>query len=293
MRLHACKAMRVMDNTLQPHLPMPPSDTRSAASAPDARLAQSVRFAAATVDRLASAARRGVAAVGELVFPRVCVGCGGRCDRASGHLCWECFRLLPLVAGSYCERCGCPIETAETHAFRCGACQAHPPAFDCARVAGRFQGSLRRMAHAFKYNRALWLTDDLAEIVHGCVVAQFDAAAVDVVVPIPLFRTRARSRGYNQAALLGAAVARRLDRPFAPQALVRVRDTGTQTRLSAAARRINVRHAFTVNGDGWVAGRTVLLVDDVMTTGATLSEAARALKAGGAWRVWAVAAARG
>jgi predicted amidophosphoribosyltransferase len=74
---------------------------------------------------------------------------------------------------------------------------------------------------------------------------------------------------------------------------MRVRDTGTQTRLSAVARRLNVRDAFVAREAGWVVGRTVLLVDDVMTTGATLSEAARALKAGGAWRVWAVAAARG
>lgn len=239
------------------------------------------------------AVRRLTAAAGELIFPRVCVGCGGNSDRPAGHLCWECFRLLPLLNDSCCERCGRPVETAETHAFLCGACRDHLPAFDRARVAGKFQGSLRRLAHAFKYSRALWLTDDLAELVAGCVLAQFEPAAVDVVVPIPLFRTRARSRGYNQAALLGAEVARRLDRPFRPRALMRVRDTGTQTRLSAVARRLNVRDAFVAREAGWVVGRTVLLVDDVMTTGATLSEAARALKAGGAWRVWAVAAARG
>jgi ComF family protein len=238
-------------------------------------------------------ARRLTAAACELLFPRVCAGCGGDSDRPTGHLCWECFRLLPLLAGSCCERCGRPVETPETHVFLCGACRDHLPAFDRARVAGKFQGSLRRLAHAFKYSRALWLTGDLAEIITGCVLTQFETAAVDVVVPVPLFRTRARGRGYNQAALLGEAVARRLDRPFASLALMRVRDTGTQTRLSAVARRLNVRDAFVARETGWVIGRTVLLVDDVMTTGATLSEAARALKAGGAWRVWAVAAARG
>ncbi len=239
------------------------------------------------------AARRLAAASGELIFPRVCAGCGGRCDRAAGYLCWECFRSLPLLSGVCCERCGYPIETAEAHAFLCSACHQQLPAFDRARVAGRFQGRLRRLAHAFKYSRALWLAGDLSEIIHGCVLAHFDAAAIDVVVPVPLFRTRIRSRGYNQAALLGAGVARLLDRPFVPQALARTRDTGTQTRLSAAKRRMNVRGAFAVREEGWVKGRTVLLVDDVMTTGATLGDAARALKAGGAWRVWAVAAARG
>jgi len=242
---------------------------------------------------VAPAARRLALAAADLAFPRVCAGCGGRCDRASGYLCWECFRRLPLFDGSCCERCGRPVETRQAHAFLCGFCLQRRPAFDRARVAGRFRGGLRRMTHAFKYNRALWLADDLAGIVHGCVLAHFDAAAVDVVVPVPLFRTRARGRGYNQAALLGARVARLLDRPFAPRALARVRDTGTQTRLSAAARRSNVRGAFAPREAGWIVGRTVLLVDDVMTTGATLSEAARALKDGGAWRVWAVAAARG
>jgi len=257
------------------------------------RIVQTPQQAEPMWDTVFLQARRVAAALGELAFPRVCAGCGGGCDRAAGYLCWECFRKLPLLAGACCDRCGHPIETAETHTFLCGACSRQMPAFDRARVAGRFQGSLRRLAHAFKYNRALWLADDLAELVHGCVTAHFEAAAVDVVVPIPLFRTRARGRGYNQAALLAQGVARRLDRPFAPRALARTRDTGTQTRLSAAARRMNVKGAFAVREAGWVAGRTVLLVDDVMTTGATLADAARALKAGGAWRVWAVAAARG
>ncbi len=228
-----------------------------------------------------------------LLFPRVCAVCGGACDRAAGHLCWECFRSLPLVSGACCERCGLPVETAGRGGFVCSRCRQDPPAFDRARVAGRFRGSLRRLAHRFKYERALWLADDLAELAHGCLLARFEAAAVDVVVPVPLFRTRARARGYNQAALLARGIARRLERPFAPQALARVRDTGTQTRLTAAARRLNVHGAFAVAAPGWVAGRTVLLIDDVMTTGATFHEAARALKTAGAWRVWAVAAARG
>lgn len=228
-----------------------------------------------------------------LLYPRVCIVCGGRCDRASGHLCWECFRTLPLALGSCCERCGIPVEAAERQAFLCGVCRRTPPAFDRARAAGRFRGSLRRLAYLFKYNRALWLTNDLAELIHGCLLSKFDVSAIDVVMPIPLFRTRARSRGYNQAALLARVVARRLERPFVPQALARVRDTGTQTRLTATARRLNVRGAFAVREPAWVTGRTVLLIDDVMTTGATFSEAARALKAAGVWRVWAVAVARG
>lgn len=242
---------------------------------------------------IAVATRQLAPAAAELLFPRVCAACGNRCDRASGHLCWECFRRLPLIVGSFCEHCGRSIETVERHAFVCSRCRQAPPAFDCARVAGHFQGPLRHLTHHLKYSHAFWLAEDLAALIHGCVLAHFDAAAVDVVVPIPLHRKRARERGYNQAALLAHHVAQRLDRPCVPLALARVRDTGTQTRLSSAKRSLNVKGAFAVRTPGWVAGRTVLLVDDVMTTGATLSEAARALKQNKAWRVWAVAVARG
>jgi len=152
---------------------------------------------------------------------------------------------------------------------------------------------LRELLHQFKYEYATWLCRDLADLLQGCVLGHYAAVEVDVVVPVPLHRQKLRDRGYNQAALLAEALASRLGRLYVGDALTRARNTPTQTRLHVRERHRNVRHAFVVQAPEWVRGRTVLLVDDVMTTGATLSEVAATLKRAGAWRVWAVTVARG
>ena len=198
-----------------------------------------------------------------------------------------------MRAGGWCDRCGLKVEGAVGHRFVCALCATEPPAFDRARSAGRYAGVLRGLLHDFKYHHATWLTDDLVDLLHGCLLAHFPAAEADVVAPVPLHAIKRRERGYNQSALLAAALARRLGRPFVGEALARVRATPTQTRLSAPARRRNVHRAFVARETGWVRGRTVLLVDDVMTTGATLDEAAGVLAKAGAWRVRALTVARG
>lgn len=242
------------------------------------------------------AVRRGlpnIKALLDLLFPRHCAACGADVDRPDCLVCWECFRGIELVDGPICSHCGLKVEGAFSHAFVCGNCHDHPPAFERARVAGRFQGVLRDLLHAFKYNGGVWLCRDLADLLHGCLLTHFDVAAIDVVVPVPLAAVKRRARSYNQAALLAHDLARRLERPYCGEALVRIRNTPSQTRLSAAARHANMLGAFQVAAPDWIRGRTVLLLDDVMTTGATLHEAARALRKGGAARVWAVAVARG
>ncbi|MFZ4396467.1 MAG: phosphoribosyltransferase family protein [Kiritimatiellia bacterium] len=232
-------------------------------------------------------------AVLDLVFPRDCAGCGRAVDRPHGHVCWECFRSIELRATGLCRQCGLTIEGQTVHDFVCSACRDHEPAFEMARSASRFSGVVREMLHQFKYGGATWLCQDLADLLHGCVLGHYAAEEVDLVVPVPLHGQKQRDRGYNQAALLAAALASRLNRPQVGDVLMRTRDTPTQTKLHAEQRRKNVRNAFAVCAPEWVRGRTVLLVDDVMTTGATLSEAAATLKRAGARRVWTATVARG
>ena len=246
-----------------------------------------------TLQTLISDAIDHTVALLDLAFPRHCAGCGKTVDRPTGLICWECFRAIELRETGLCRICGLKIEGRITHEFICTVCRDQLPAFDAARSAGRFGGVLREMLHQFKYGQATWLCEDLADLLHGCVLAHYAAAEVDCVVPVPLHRGKLRDRGYNQAALLAAALAQRLDRLCVGDALVRTRDTPTQTRLHAGQRRRNVRDAFAVCAPEWVRGRTVLLVDDVMTTGATLGEVAATLKRAGAWRVWAATVARG
>jgi len=234
-----------------------------------------------------------VQSVLDVVFPRYCAGCNNTVDRPTGHLCWNCFSTLDHGAWVGCERCGLRLASPVHHAFVCSACEVHPPSYDRARSAGRFSGVLREMVHQFKYDRATWLCSDLAGMLHGCVLAHYPVSELDCLLAVPLHPGKRRDRGYNQSELLASELARRLQRPCFPNILTRTRNTATQTRLTAAQRRQNVHAAFEAREQGWIRNRTILLVDDVMTTGATLSAAASALKRAGAWRVWGVTVARG
>jgi len=229
------------------------------------------------------------------LYPRVCPGrgCGRLSERAGRHLCNDCRARIELYSSSLCALCGREVEGQVRHTFVCGVCRAARPHYDRARAAGHFSGVLRDMVHAFKYDSALWLCADLTDLLEGCLTAHFHADEVDVVVPVPLHPVRQRERSYNQSALLAHELARRIDRRCDARALERVRATETQTHLNAAHRRMNMLGAFRVARPDWVRQRCVLLVDDVMTTGATLDECARVLKKAGARTVWAVTAGRG
>lgn len=237
--------------------------------------------------------RRLGTALAEAVYPRTCPVCGAASPRPDRLICWSCFSAFEPYSEGLCEVCGRFAEGGVTHRYLCGACRVRRPAFDRARAACRFDGALRDLLHRFKYQGGIWLRDDLADLLEGCARAHFDVEVVDVVVPVPLFAARLRERTYNQAGELAAALAARLERRFDGTSLRRLRPTATQTRLSAEARRQNVRGAFAVRDNRLIVGRTVMLVDDVMTTGATLDECAATLKKAGARAVLAIAVARG
>ena len=232
----------------------------------------------------------------DLVYPRVCLVCHEETDAGPArHLCWECARKIRYQSHeAYCSRCGRDIPGPHADAFVCAACRAHPPGFDLARSAAHFEGPARDLVHALKYHHASYVVPDLADLLEACHSRHYAAEPVDLICPVPLHPARLREREYNQSALLGQELARRTGIPCIPDLLVRTRDTPTQTHLGADARRANVRGAFEVHSvlSDWVEGRTVLLLDDVMTTGATLSEASHALRAAGAVRILALTVAR-
>jgi len=228
----------------------------------------------------------------DALYPRVCSGCGCLSDRAGRHLCWSCFSRIELLHSELCELCGNPLTGRADRTFVCGYCRKRRPAFDRARSAARFSGVVRDMLHEFKYRDALWLAGDLVDLLQGALTAQFDYRSVDAVVPVPLFSTRFRERTYNQSYVLARELARRIGRRVDGRSLKRMRHTDTQTHYNAAQRKNNIAGAFSVVRPEWIRGRTLLVVDDVMTTGATLSECARELKRAGALQVLAVSVAR-
>lgn len=213
----------------------------------------------------------------------------------SPHLCWDCLIGLEPVVAPFCDRCGDPVDGLVEHAYQCSFCRRRgEKGFTRARSAVRFRGPVREVMHAFKYGAQMHLAEDLTRLLATCVRVHYEGVRLDAVMGVPLFPGRQRRRTYNQAALLARRLARHLGLEHAPgDGLVRVRDTQTQTGLTAVQRGQNVHDAFAVAQPGWVRGRTLLLVDDVMTTGATVASASQALREAGAAAVYVVTVARG
>jgi ComF family protein len=171
----------------------------------------------------------------------------------------------------------------------CLRCRVDPPPFERARGAGFYAGSLRDALHALKFRGKRALARPLAALIREQCAAVV-ASGADALVPVPLGRARLRERGFNQAELIAERLGGLLDLPVRRRWLVRIRETAPQTELAAAERRANVGGAF-VAAPG-VAGQHVIVVDDVLTTGATCRECARALRAAGARQVDVVTVAR-
>jgi len=172
----------------------------------------------------------------------------------------------------------------------CGACLHDRPHYDQARAAVVYDGICREMIHGLKYDCRTHLRRPLA-LLTAERVASF-ALGADMLVPVPLHVRRIRQRGFNQSILLGELLSCEWGMPLERRAMQRVRWTEPQINLSASERRQNVRGAFKLSGSVDVSGRRVILVDDVITTGSTVDECARVLRAGGADRVLVVTIAR-
>jgi ComF family protein len=228
----------------------------------------------------------------DLVFPALCPVCGASLGEGRRDpLCGGCWRAIPRIAPPWCERCGAPqgVAPAPPVPVTCGPCRAEPPGWDWARAGAEYQGVVRDAIHALKFEGRRALARPLAALVLEQAGGQGDPAGA-VLVPVPLGHARERERGFNQAALVAERLAAGLRLPVRPGWLARVRATAPQSDLGAAERRANVRGAFAAAPA--VAGRSVIVVDDVLTTGATAAECTRALRAAGAARVGVLAVAR-
>jgi ComF family protein len=226
----------------------------------------------------------------DLVFPALCPVCGGRSDdRTHRPFCAACWTGLPLWEDAGCVGCarlfvGLPAGSS------CEECRRSPPPFQWARAVGAYRDGLRAAIHALKFRGRVAVAAPLAALLAERGAAA--AASADAVVPVPLHPVRLAERGFNQAELLAAPCARAWARPLVTGALVRTRPTRPQTELDAAERGANVAGAFAVRRPAALAGLRVLLIDDVLTTGATARAAARALREAGAATVGVLVLAR-
>ena len=206
------------------------------------------------------------------------------------YFCSPCSEALPLISGPLCPRCGMPFVSPEGADHLCSRCIGKDPAFDTARAVGIYAGALRQAIHLFKYNSRSLLAAPL-----GIVLAEQGRGLLehehDVIMPVPLHARRIRQRGFNQSLVLARQVGKLWGVAVAAEGLERTRWTDPQTMLHERQRLRNVRDAFSCRTTA-VEKKSILLVDDVYTSGSTVNECAKVLKRSGARRVDVLTLAR-
>ncbi len=225
--------------------------------------------------------RRALGMAIDLALPPRCIGCGARTD-AAGLACAACWSKLSFIAAPFCVTCGAPFEFAIEGQHRCAACHAAPPPYDRARAAMVYDEGSRGLIIGFKHGDRLHAAPALGAWTYRAGAELLREA--DIVVPVPLHRWRLLKRRYNQAALIAAYVAKAAGVPHIPDLIERHRATPSQGELGPTQRLRNVAGAFRLNPRyaDRMKGSRIVLVDDVLTTGATVGACARILRQGGA-----------
>ena len=216
------------------------------------------------------------------IYPPYCAVCG-----APGMiLCSDCQGNINFITGKVCDLCGTSINE---HLDLCQTCRRQPPSYHAMRNLAYYEGVIRECVHGLKYENNRSLGQIFSEWL--VLLVKKEAWQIDAVIPVPLSRVRLMERGYNQAAVIAHPLALLLKTTYLPDGLERIRDTRSQVGLTAAERHQNVIGAF-AGVPELVQKKNILLVDDVMTTGATMESCTKALKTAGAEKVFCVTIAR-
>lgn len=228
-------------------------------------------------------------------YPDICQCCRrARATREQSYVCFDCRSGtdgVRFIKPPFCDRCGLPFEGDISSTFECGNCREMELHFESARAAVVAKGIVREAIHKYKYRDATWFEPFLAELLIRQARPELSWPKPDLLVPVPLHPLRRREREFNQAERIAARLGEALDIPVARGLLERIRPTSTQTTLTRTERARNMRRAFRLRRPADLSGRRIVIVDDVLTTGATTSACARVLRGAGASfvRVWTVA----
>jgi ComF family protein len=225
-------------------------------------------------------------------YPEICQVC--RTERAAAsasYLGERCRSAIRYIEAPFCDRCGLPFEGDITVSFECANCHDQQLYFRAARAAVELTGPIQEIVHRYKYNHATWFETFLAEVLIARAKPVLNPSEWEYIVPIPLHWLKLRERSFNQSLRLARHLSRGTGIPIHNGLLRRVQPTSTQTRLSRAERAENVKRAFAFRGRRKLSGERIILVDDVLTTGATASACAKLLLQNGASLVdvWTVA----
>lgn len=222
-----------------------------------------------------------------ILFPETCPLCSNpSSDHKTAPICPECWQSIVPYEGPKCLKCGKPLVSEAS--TTCGECLKDEPAFASAACYGLYDGALKKAINLMKYHNVKRLSSPLSRVMLNMKTSQ-----VDAVLPVPLYITRLKQRGFNQSALIARYMAEGLGSKLILDSLVKVRDTKAQVGLNSRERRKNMRNAFGIKNRELIKGKQILLIDDVATTGATIRECSKVLKKAGAGPVHVITLAHG
>lgn len=224
----------------------------------------------------------------DLIYPNCCLVCKDKISSSGQQqfVCTSCWDKIEQNLPPFCARCGRHLDEQAIADNRCDSCEKSYYYFDRAFSPCRYTGTIKKLIHEFKYSGKDYLGQPLGKLMQTFIQDyQLPIEHLDYLVPIPLHAARQREREFNQAEILARQIAKVFNQKLLTQALVRIKPTKTQTELDFQQRCQNTKDSFKVLHPELIKGTNLLLVDDVLTTGATSSEAARCLKAAGAQKV--------
>lgn len=225
-----------------------------------------------------------------ILFPSYCLSCGSFTEDSDTLLCPSCRSDLPVLKGRGCRCCGEPFVAQLSPAHLCGRCLSSPPAFSSVKSYAAYDEPFVSLLKRLKYNNDTAVLPLIREL-EGEFSTLFPPET-ELICPVPLHKQRLRSRGYNQSLLLARAMFPDNMAIIVPDVLKRVENSVSQTGLRRKERAKNLRNAFVVRNPECVRGKTVCLIDDIYTTGATLDACAKVLMKSGACKVHGVTVAR-
>ncbi len=221
----------------------------------------------------------------QFLLPPQCHCCEKFLEEGQQGICPDCLSNIRWIEPPLCTLCGVPFLSREIENHPCGACLTRGKYFTMARAVGYYEGPLREAIHRWKYEEKSYLTLFFGEKLAEGFCRYWDPQSFDLIIPVPLHSKRLRERGFNQALLLVKELSRRTRIPYSKRLLQKRILTPPQVNLSGGEREKGVRGSFHIQRDEEIEGKSILLVDDVYTTGATVNECSKVLLKAGAERV--------
>lgn len=233
----------------------------------------------------------GLKYISGIFLPNNCVVCGKEIETAGAYLCKDCKKDIPYIQSVYCIKCGRPFALKKGISHLCMDCIEGKNKFILSRAVFEYHGSVAKLIQKYKFNDMVNLSSFFVNELFDLYKRAFADQGIEAVIPVPLSKKRLKRRSYNQTQLLAGGLSKKLGISYYSDVLEKIKETPAQSTLKADARRRNVKHAYRVVNKRMLSGKSILLLDDVITTGATINACVSALRRARIKRIYVMAIA--